>query len=191
MRNKKDIYILLTDTGTLLNRLIKLYTKAPFNHASISFDRELKEVYSFGRKKPWNPFIGGFVKENLCWALFARAKCAVYSCSVDADTYDGIMEDVQSFCRDSSRYSYNLLGLFGVIFNKDFKRENTYFCSQFVAFVLQHNGIDPVGKPSAFTTPGDFEKSERLKLVYSGNLCEYKADLLNVRESFRVKAQAS
>lgn len=35
MSNQK-IYILLTDTGTLFTRLIKLYTKKPYNHASIS-----------------------------------------------------------------------------------------------------------------------------------------------------------
>ncbi|USK36883.1 hypothetical protein LIS77_13090 [Cytobacillus firmus] len=62
MSNQK-IYILLTDTGTLFTRLIKLYTKKPYNHASISIDPELKEVYSFGRKTAKNPFIGGFVKE--------------------------------------------------------------------------------------------------------------------------------
>ena len=62
---EKKVYILLTDTGTLFTKLIKLYTKKPYNHASISFDLELLEVYSFGRKTARNPFIGGFVKEDV------------------------------------------------------------------------------------------------------------------------------
>lgn len=37
----------------------------PLNHVSIALDRELTEVYSFGRKQPDNPFIGGFVKEDI------------------------------------------------------------------------------------------------------------------------------
>ena len=62
---ENKVYILLTDTGSLLTKLIKLYTKKPYNHASISFDFELSEVYSFGRKKVENPFHGGFVKEKI------------------------------------------------------------------------------------------------------------------------------
>ncbi|MGN7175135.1 hypothetical protein [Cytobacillus sp. SAFR-174] len=81
MSNQK-IYILLTDTGTLFTRLIKLYTKKPYNHASISIDPELKNVYSFGRKTAKNPFIGGFVKENLRGKFFTDSKCTVISCSV-------------------------------------------------------------------------------------------------------------
>ena len=41
MMKEKKIYILLTDTGTLFTRLIKIFTKKPYNHASISFDAEL------------------------------------------------------------------------------------------------------------------------------------------------------
>lgn len=80
---EKKIYILLTDTGTLFTKLIKLYTKKPYNHASISFDSELSEVYSFGRKTARNPFIGGFVKEDVDKGLFKEANCAVYALTVN------------------------------------------------------------------------------------------------------------
>lgn len=62
---EKQVYILLTNTGSLLTKLIKIYTKKPYNHASIAFDRNLSEVYSFGRKAARNPFIGGFVKDRI------------------------------------------------------------------------------------------------------------------------------
>ena len=80
---EKKIYILLTDTGTLFTKFIKLYTKKPYNHASISFDSELSEVYSFGRKTARNPFIGGFVKEDVNKGLFKEANCAVYALTVN------------------------------------------------------------------------------------------------------------
>lgn len=51
MTANKDIYIVLTGTGTAFSGLIKWFTKAELNHASIAFDHELREVYSFGRKK--------------------------------------------------------------------------------------------------------------------------------------------
>ena len=46
----KTIYIVLTDTGTLLSKTIGMYTRKDLNHASIAFDEQLTEMYSFGRK---------------------------------------------------------------------------------------------------------------------------------------------
>lgn len=51
MTANRDIYIVLTGTGTAFSGIIKWFTKAELNHASIAFDSELREVYSFGRKK--------------------------------------------------------------------------------------------------------------------------------------------
>ena len=75
----KTIYIVLTDTGTLLSKAIGMYTRTDLNHASIAFDEQLTEMYSFGRKQRHNPFIGGFVKENAADGIFRDATCAVFS----------------------------------------------------------------------------------------------------------------
>ncbi|MBA9027096.1 hypothetical protein [Peribacillus huizhouensis] len=72
-------YLLFTDTGTNLSKLIKLFTTQPFNHVTISFEAELSEIFSFGRKKHNNPFIGGFVREEIAVGLFKNAKCEIYS----------------------------------------------------------------------------------------------------------------
>ena len=42
----KEIYIVLTHTGTVLSRIIKNYTQDEFSHVSISLDKELKDKYS-------------------------------------------------------------------------------------------------------------------------------------------------
>ena len=55
---------MLTFTGTTLSRVIKIYTRNDYSPASIALDPELSEMYSFGRKKPRNPFIGGFIKRK-------------------------------------------------------------------------------------------------------------------------------
>ncbi|MDF2713668.1 MAG: hypothetical protein K0R28_593 [Paenibacillus sp.] len=92
MKEKKKVYILLTDTGTWLSKMIKAYTKEPFNHASLAFDEDMQEVYSFGRKHESNPFLGGFVKENLLSPLFLDDKrettCAVYCIEVGKAAYE-------------------------------------------------------------------------------------------------------
>jgi hypothetical protein len=85
MISKRYVYILLTDTGTLFTKSIKTYTKAPYNHASISFDRDLNDMYSFGRKNPNNPIHGGFVKEDIftgTYSKYPETTCVIYKLEV-------------------------------------------------------------------------------------------------------------
>lgn len=172
MSNQK-IYILLTDTGTLFTRLIKLYTKKPYNHASISLDPELKEVYSFGRKTAKNPFIGGFVKENLRGEFFSNSRCTVISCSVTDAQQNKLKAYINKIESEKDDYGYNLLGLFAIMFNKQLSRNNAFFCSQFVATVLQRCEIVQFTKPAALVMPHDFMEMEDFNVVFQGSLTTY------------------
>jgi hypothetical protein len=69
---EKEIYIVLTQTGTILSRILKAITNAQYNHSSISLEDDLSTMYSFGRLFPYNPFIGGFVKESTSIGTFKR-----------------------------------------------------------------------------------------------------------------------
>jgi hypothetical protein len=177
VNDSQQIYVLLTDTGTLFTRLIKMFTKAPYNHASLALDRELEKVYSFGRKNHRNPFSGGFVKEDLTSEMFDRATCALYCCTVNSETYEQIRKQIQEFENNEQRYKYNLIGLFGVLFNKRINRKYAYFCTQFVAAVLEENGILLSSKPSALVTPVDIEQTQALRQLYRGNLNQYRDGL--------------
>lgn len=170
---EKQVYILLTNTGSLLTRLIKLYTKKPYNHASIAFDRQLSEVYSFGRKTVRNPFIGGFVKEDVKAGLFKQADCAIYSMTVTKDQIQKIKQHLKPFEVQKKDYRYNFLGLFGVMFNKPIKRKNAFFCSQFVAYLLKESNIIAFDKPLPLITPHDLQHSPKFQIVYEGKLKNY------------------
>lgn len=43
------VYVVLTRTNTVISRLIQLFKKDEFTHAAISLDRDLANMYSFGR----------------------------------------------------------------------------------------------------------------------------------------------
>ena len=58
----RQLYIVISQTGTLLSRILKQITGAEYNHASISLPRDLERMYSFGRRHPYNPF---WEKSNL------------------------------------------------------------------------------------------------------------------------------
>ncbi|ASK61515.1 hypothetical protein CFK37_04670 [Virgibacillus phasianinus] len=167
------VYLLLTDTGTLFTKVIKYYTKKPYNHASISFDPNLVNVYSFGRKNAKNPFVGGFVKENIQTGLFKQARCAIYGCNVTAAQVRKINCYIKKIEAQKHLYRYNLLGLFAVILNKPLERENTYFCSQFVATALAESEIIDFTKPLSLITPHDLQKTANFQLVYSGSLKDF------------------
>ena len=62
--NNKQIFIVISQTGTVLSRILKRVTGAEYNHASLSLSPDLKKMYSFGRRHPYNPFWGGFVIES-------------------------------------------------------------------------------------------------------------------------------
>ena len=45
----KQIFIVITQTGTMLSRILKRITGAEYNHASLSPSQDLTTMRSFGR----------------------------------------------------------------------------------------------------------------------------------------------
>ncbi|QCR34084.1 hypothetical protein [Lysinibacillus sp. SGAir0095] len=172
---REKVYLLLTDTGTMFTRMIKLYTRKPYNHASIVFDQHFNEVYSFGRKRPRNPFIGGFVNEDVRQGLFKNARCAIYSFDATEQQIDKMKAFIHKIEMEKHLYRYNLLGLITFIINKPYQREHAFFCSEFVAQVLNKGGISQLQKPISLVSPNDLQNMKNLQLEFEGQL----ADLLD------------
>jgi hypothetical protein len=177
MTNERYVYILLTDTGTFLNKSIKKYTKAPYNHASIAFDEELNDMYSFGRKNPNNPMNGGFVKEDIFTGTYSRfpaTTCVIYRLAVTERDVVKMKRVLNVFIKNQKKFLYNFLGLLGVTLSEPVEFSNSYFCSQFVAEVLSRSGIKLWNKLPALVTPDDFRNHNDLQFVYEGKLFEYE-----------------
>ncbi|WP_199621410.1 C40 family peptidase [Paenibacillus alkalitolerans] len=170
MTEGKDIYIVLTSTGTWFSKLIRIFTNAPYNHASIAFDSELREVYTFGRKRLNNPFEAGLIKENFEDSFYDGMELAVYRCRVSRLEYNMIYDRLTWMMDHSYRYKFNFLGMIGVLLNKKINRKNAFFCSQFVAFLFQQAGIPLINKPPELVTPWDFSASPFLQEVYTGTV---------------------
>ncbi|KAB7661947.1 hypothetical protein [Bacillus sp. B1-b2] len=179
MINQK-VYIILTDTGTLFTRCIKLFTRKPHNHASISLDANLGQVYSFGRKKPNNPFIGGFIKEDIHHDFYRKSKCVIYSITVTEEQYEKIMEKIKKMEEDKRHYRYNLIGLLFILFRIPYNRKNAYFCSQFVASILNESGVIYFEKPLSLMTPYDLLDDYKMQRIYEGNLQGYPISMSNI-----------
>lgn len=173
---RTHVYVLLTDTGTLFTQAIKQYTKAPYNHSSLSFDLSLTEMYSFGRKHPRNPVYGGFIQEEVhqgVYRLFPETRCALYQIEVTEREIAKMKRIIRLFRKKRKLLTYNLFGLFGVALNEGFELSGSYFCSQFVSEVLMRSGIRLWNKPPSLMTPEDFRSSSRFILLYEGKLKDY------------------
>lgn len=180
-RNKssrcKNVYIVLTQTQTYPARAIHFYTNEPYAHASIAFDEDLDEMYSFARRGIWNPFNAGFIEEDINDGIFGKYRsttCNIYQLKITEKQYIKLREEIEIFKQNKDDYSYNFLGLLAAALNIPIKTKQRYFCSQFVSYVLEQSGIKIFNKNYALVKPRDIRLNPRLKSIYRGKLAEYR-----------------
>ena len=170
----KKIYIILTNSGTILSRVIKLYTRKEYTHVSISLDKRLRKMYSFGRLNPYNPFIGGFVHESKNHGTFKRfvnTTTCIYSIEVEDEQYDKIKQAIKEVKKQRRKYKFNILGLFAVALHLKIKTKDSFYCAEFVKEVLQRANMAS-GLPNIIK-PEDFKYLENMNIEYKGMLRDY------------------
>lgn len=170
----KNIYIVLSQTGTLFSKAIRLYTKDPYNHSSLSFDSSLKVMYSFGRRKRFNMLDSGFIEENFYQGLFPyfpNANCCILEIPVTEAEFEAMYSKVKFFCRNPYLYRYNLVGVLGYMAGVTIIRQEHYFCSQFISYVLQETDFWRL-QPE-FTRPMDFFSIPNKRLIFEGGIKEF------------------
>lgn len=184
----KEIYIVLTHTGTVLSRIIKNYTQDEFSHVSISLDKELKEMYSFGRLNPYNPFWGGFVQEGINFGTFKRFRktvCKIYSLKITEEQYNNVRGMIEYIKSSKQLHKFNVIGLFAVGFNKRISFENSFYCAEFVKYVLDKSGIE--NNLPELIKPEDFKNIQGLNEIYSGRLRKYQITRNSIAEKINEK----
>lgn len=179
----KKIYIVLTHTGTFLSRIIKSFTKDEFSHSSIALDADLEKMYSFGRLKPNNPFIGGFVHEFIHQGTFRKfynTRAKVYSLAITEGQYEALKYNIQYIQKERENYEFNVIGLFAAGVNIKIGKEHAFYCAEFVKYVMEKAGID-TGLPD-IVKPEDFKNMKDLKVVYEGYLRDYTSPRVNITD---------
>ena len=172
----KKIYIVLTHTGTNLSKIIKNWTKDEFSHVSLALDEDLDEMYSFGRLHPYNPVWAGLVHEKQndgTFKRFKKTKAAIYSIEVEDDQYVIIRNTIYDMYKNRKKYKFNIIGLLAIGFNKSVKRDNWFYCAEFVKYVLDKAGVD-LGLPNKMIRPENFKYVENKDLEYYGLFRKYK-----------------
>ena len=184
----KEIYIILSYSGTILSKMVKLYTRTKYSHVSISLDKDANIMYSFGHLKAYNPFIGGFVQESTRFGTFKRFKNAIaciYGMQVTDEQYRKIQLNIQYFKEYGALYRFNMLGLISVVFNKNLNRDRCFYCAEFVKYLMEKSNVSR-DLPYVIK-PEDFTKLPNIRVIYEGRLCDINNKQLNKDHGFALQ----
>lgn len=174
----KTLYIMLTKNNTLFCKLITTFSRHPYAHVSLLFSDNFTEGFSFSRKNINNPLIGGFKLENypLWVAKFPTTYCQIYTLEVSDSIYQNLHNTIHNLYNEKDKYTYNLVGVIGRTLHLRIAPENSYFCSQFVAYILGETDTLHFDKPHICVTPEDFATHPSLSLTYEGPLSDLLSD---------------
>jgi hypothetical protein len=169
------IYIIVSQTGTSVAKMIKFFTRKPYNHSSISVDLTLSDMYSFCRNYSTFPLPAGFNREIVGEGTFGRFSyipCEIYMLPVTAEQKKKFMSILEHFKKYSDTYSYNILGFWSIPFRLHIERKNKFVCSQFVAYIIRESGLQ-LNKPVCMYSPEDLRHLPDAKLMYRGELNDF------------------
>ena len=170
----KSIYIVLSYSGTIPSKLIKLFTHYEYSHVAISLEKSINTMYSFGRKKVYNPFDGGFIveeKNGIFYKRFKKTKCIILELEVEHKKYLELKKILKIYKENQDIYKYDIIGLVPRIINVKINRKNHEVCSEFVAKLLRDSSIYDFEKK--VIKPIDFMNIPNKRIVYEGSLNKY------------------
>ncbi len=166
-----NIYVVLTKTNTIVARSIRKATGATYSHASLAFNDWFSPMYSFARKYVSFPFIGTMVKEEIGTGVYGRyplVPCCILRISVTQQQFIGVKTMTENMWL-SRQYGYNYSGLIFNYIGICRHSNKRFFCSEFVYYVLQQNGVvDSCRLPSQIR-PQDLLNIGQ-EVIYEGNL---------------------
>lgn len=161
------VYIVLEEGKTAFSAAIKKFTNSVYSHAAISFDPEMKTMYSYGIEGSEKGFLGGFIKEDI------RDKdpdkhMAVFAIFLKPDDWNKLRNIISQFVENAKKTGYSYLNIIlSNIFRIPLNRNKKMICSQFVDRVLKLINVDISNKNSAFVVPADFQKfAKENKKIY-------------------------
>ena len=171
----KNIYIVLTKDITLVSKLISHIGQVEYSHASISLSKELDCMYSFGRLYKHIPLPAGFIIERFDKGVLGEKKeitGLIIEVQITEEQYNKVENMLNDFVSNKEKYTYNTIGMLGNMFNKEFVSEDSFYCSEFVYYVLKKCGIIELDIPDGLVRPNNLLDIKG-NIIYKGNLKQY------------------
>ena len=96
----------------------------------------------------------------------------MYKAAVDDAAYAKIAMELKSMAAVCDSYPYSCVGPICCFLRIPYHSAGKYFCSEFVADILERNGAISLSKPASLMRPNDFTRTEGLELIFKGTLNE-------------------
>ena len=152
------VRILLTRHSDWTSKLIYYLTGRRFTHASIALEDTVPYYYSFNFK--------GFCRETL---EKHRRRGVIHSTELELkiseESYQHISRQLQFVQTHSKEYCYTRLGLLCAVLRLPFQWRGHYFCSQFVAELLESSGALVLSRPPFLCLPNHLEDELECSLL--------------------------
>lgn len=179
MQDEKSVYIVLSRSQTVFSQSIHLVKGDKYTHAALALDAKLEYMFSFGRLKPTNPFIGGFKREQIHEGIYKTHTYLpgmVMELEVSSGQYKRIAKQLGKFYQNRCLYSYNYLGIVTNFLGQSHQNNRRFFCSEFVYYILQQNGVCDLNIPRSMVRPQNLANLDG-KILFEGNLKRYQPQL--------------
>lgn len=162
----RKITILLTQYPTAMASVLQWLTDFPYTHTSIGLEEDRNTFYSFVKK--------GFIVEKVTrYNKPGRAPfpCALYEIPVSEAVYQRIKGLLAEYVarKEDLRYTHRSM-LLSLLLYVPFRLKDRYFCSHFVAEVLQRGRVIRAEKQSLLYLPKDFPRLPGAKMIFRGDL---------------------
>ena len=176
----KQVYILLSRTGTVPSYLIHKMTPGTFTHTSLALTPETDRFYSYARRTLHNPLNAGIILEDIhdfVFAQYPNCHCALFALEVSDEGYERIRARIEHYLQHYKKAKYNFLGIVPLRMGIRIPRKFRLVCSQFVAVALSAAEELALPKDPYLMLPNDFPKIETIRKIYEGPLKDCRFDM--------------
>ena len=148
MNNKYTVSVLFVNYEDFWSKVVYYVLGCGYSHAAISVDEEDEIYYSFNFK--------GFRREKPRKHVVSKSVC--YKLSVSREEYNKIAEMIDEFQRRRFEWRFNLCGLLLSRIHIKRRKDMHYFCSEFVAEMLERAQVYTFKKSVAHYIPNRLER---------------------------------
>ena len=146
----KTISILFSTYTDFISRLVGFMSGFGCTHVSISLDDKDEYFYAFntkGFRKEYPRKHRNRTKENTCLRL-----------QVSESQYNTLRNRLNKFERRKKKYTYDYLGITLALFRLQRKKKEKYFCSSFMAELLEKARIIKLQRKNTRYLPAQLQK---------------------------------
>lgn len=157
---------------------MRYFSNSYFNHAAISFDKELNEWYAFARVKKSNILSSRLVRENLSRYIDKQGAvyCQIYKIPVSTKQYEMVRNIIKKIYNDKN-YIYNYISIITYPILKGIKWNKSFTCVEFITYILKERLHLIIKKEPNRISPDELANDLQRYVCYRGDIAKYVKSL--------------